>query len=87
MLTVPTTNAEIVSGDQFQQAVQTWLSPPDPWENHGIALKAHCNGTATWFIQGDTFAEWKSSGSLIWMHGKRVSRHYFWNESERLISL
>ena len=26
-----------------------------------------------WFVQGDTFTEWKSSSqnSLLWVHGKR----------------
>jgi len=37
-------------------------SPPDPWKNHNIALSSRLNGTAAWFIQGDTFSEWK----IIW---------------------
>jgi hypothetical protein len=29
--------------------------------------------TVMWFIQGDTFSEWKASGvgSVLWVHGKR----------------
>ncbi|KAF8487161.1 hypothetical protein DFH94DRAFT_641656, partial [Russula ochroleuca] len=26
--------------------------------------------TATWFFQGSIFQEWKSTGSLLWIHGK-----------------
>jgi hypothetical protein len=31
--------------------------------------------TATWFVEGSTLSEWKSSGpsSLLWVHGKRQS--------------
>src|SRR5260221_8725796 len=39
------------------------------------AIRAISEGTATWFVQGDTFSEWKSSGpsSLLWIHGKSQS--------------
>ena len=30
------------------------------------------NGTASWFIQGDTFQQWKKNGSLLWMRGNRM---------------
>ena len=53
--------------------LQQWLSPPDPSINHNIARKAHHEGTATWFFQGSIFNEWKSSPSLLWVHGKRTS--------------
>jgi hypothetical protein len=50
-----------------------WLSPPDPWKNHNIAHESRHEATAAWFIQGETFSEWKWSGSssLLWIHGKR----------------
>jgi hypothetical protein len=53
--------------------VRNWLSPPDPWKNHNVAHESRHNGTGTWWIEGDTYAEWKSSGpsSLLWIHGKR----------------
>jgi hypothetical protein len=62
-----------VTGDQLQRAVQGWLSPPDPWKNHRIAHESRHDATATWFVQGEMFTEWKSSGpsSLLWIHGKR----------------
>ena len=30
------------------------------------------DGTASWFTQGITFQEWKATGSLLWIHGKRM---------------
>ena len=63
----------ILTGDKLQQDVRNWLSPPDPWKNHNLALGSRHGGTGSWWIEGDTYAEWKSSGasSLIWIHGKR----------------
>ena len=49
-----------------------WLSPPDPSTNHNIACGTHHKKTATWFFQGNIFREWKSTGSLLWIHGKRL---------------
>ena len=62
-----------LTGDKLQQDVRKWLSPPDPWKNHNLARETQHGGTGTWWIQGDTYAEWKSSGknSLLWVHGKR----------------
>ncbi|KAH9955033.1 hypothetical protein BC827DRAFT_912226 [Russula dissimulans] len=55
--------------NQSQEKLRTWLSPPDPSINHNTAYKTQHNGTATWFIQGNTFREWKQSGSLLWIRG------------------
>ncbi|KAI0292992.1 hypothetical protein B0F90DRAFT_1822487 [Multifurca ochricompacta] len=49
---------------------RSWLSPPDPSKNHNIARKSHHDGTASWFIHGNTFPEWRATGSLLWVHGK-----------------
>jgi hypothetical protein len=47
-----------------------WLSRPDPSTNHTEALKKHHDGTGLWFIQGDTFNEWKRQPrSFLWLHG------------------
>lgn len=61
------------TGDKLQQDVRNWLSPPDPWENHNFARESRHGETGTWWIEGDTYAEWKSSGasSLLWIYGKR----------------
>ena len=55
---------------------RAWLSPPDSWKNHNLARESRHSGSGTWWIQGDTYAEWKSSGrsSLLWIHGKRKYR-------------
>jgi hypothetical protein len=69
-----------------QKAIRGWLSPPDPWENHHIAHDSRHEATAAWFIQGETFSEWKSSGqsSLLWIHGKRQSlpSHHVFAETD-----
>jgi len=62
-----------VTGDQLQKDIRRWLSPPDPWKDHHIAHESRHEESATWFVQGETFSEWKSSGpsSLLLIHGKR----------------
>ncbi|KAF8497821.1 hypothetical protein F5888DRAFT_1578470, partial [Russula emetica] len=57
---------------QLRQDLRRWLSPQDPSTNHNIACNAHHKGTATWFFEGRTYNEWKSTGSesLLWIHGK-----------------
>jgi hypothetical protein len=64
---------DCLAGNELQRDLRRWLSPPDPWKNHNIACESHHEGTAAWFVQGDTFSEWKvsNSGSLLWIHGKR----------------
>ncbi len=64
----------ILTGNQLQQDLRTWLLPPDPSTNHNIACNVHHKGTATWFFEGRTYNEWNSMGSeaLLWIHGKRV---------------
>ncbi|KAI0288609.1 hypothetical protein BC826DRAFT_1107649 [Russula brevipes] len=61
-----------VMGDKLQRDVRKWLSAPDPWMNHNTACDTQQKGSATWFIKGDVFSEWKSSGasSLLFIHGK-----------------
>jgi len=60
-----------VAGDQFQRDVRHWLTPPDPSTNHHIVWKGHHKGTGKWFFQSSILADWKSTGSLLWIHGKR----------------
>jgi len=62
----------ILTERQLREKQQDWLSPPNPSINHNIARKAHHEGTASWFFQGSIFEEWKSSPSLLWIHGKRT---------------
>ncbi|KAI0297331.1 hypothetical protein BC826DRAFT_951623 [Russula brevipes] len=55
---------------QLRRKVQTWLSPPDPSISHNIARKSQHGGTTRWFIQSNTFREWKKNASLLWIRGK-----------------
>jgi hypothetical protein len=65
-------NAESV-GNQLRERLRNWLSPPNPSINHNIACGSHHDGTAMWFINGHSHKEWKSSSSLLWVHGNRIA--------------
>ncbi|KAI0268981.1 ankyrin repeat-containing domain protein [Russula aff. rugulosa BPL654] len=54
----------------MREDLHRWLSPPDSSTNHNIACNAHHEGTATWFFKGSMFEEWRSTPSLLWIHGK-----------------
>ncbi|KAH9060256.1 hypothetical protein EDB87DRAFT_622937 [Lactarius vividus] len=56
--------------NHIKQLLRAWLSPADPSTNHNIARKAQHKGTAVWFFRGSIFIEWRSTGSLLWIHGK-----------------
>jgi hypothetical protein len=64
----------ILSGNQLRESTHNWLSPPDPSTNHNIACGTHHKKVATWFFEGGIYQDWKSTGSLLWIHGKRLSR-------------
>ena len=64
--------SDLFTGNLLRDNLLRWLSPSDPSTNHNIASKAHHDGTAQWFFQGAIFNEWKSAGSFLWVHGKRV---------------
>ncbi|KAI9438060.1 hypothetical protein H4582DRAFT_232779 [Lactarius indigo] len=63
-------NVDEIKWNQLTQLLRAWLSPADPSTNHNIARKAQHKGTAVWFFQDSIFFEWKSTGSLLWIHGK-----------------
>jgi hypothetical protein len=65
--------AQIFTGNRMRQDIKMWLSPVDPFINLNTASEAHYEGTAEWFTQGSAFKSWKESGSLLWIHGKRIS--------------
>jgi len=76
LITIPSLvgdSSVILTGTLLQQATRKWLSPPDPSVNYHTACDTHHEGTATWFIESTMFKDWKQSGSLFWIHGKRVS--------------
>ena len=64
----------IFSGTQLRESIHRWLSPPDPSTNHNIQCATHHKKNAPWFFEGSIFQEWKSTGSLLWVHGKRLPR-------------
>ena len=64
----------IILGNQLRENIHRWLSPSDPSTNHNSACSIHHKKPASWFSQGTIFQEWKSTGSLLWVHGKRLPR-------------
>jgi len=62
-----------LSGEQLREGSHKWLTPPDPSTNHNIACGTHHKKTATWFFQSKIYQKWMSTGSLLWIHGKRLS--------------
>ena len=62
-----------ISENQLRENIHKWLSPPDPSTNHNIACGTHHKKAATWFFRGTFFREWKSTGSLLWIYGKRTA--------------
>src|SRR6267154_6340974 len=71
----------IISENQLQDNIHKWLSPSDPSTNHNIACDTHHKKTATWFFEGNIYQEWKSKGSLLWVHGKRALCHNFLSDT------
>ena len=65
--------SHVLAGNQLWESLHKWLSPPDPSTNHNIACSTHQKRTASWFFKGSIFAGWKSTDSLLWIHGKRAS--------------
>ncbi|KAF8488039.1 hypothetical protein F5888DRAFT_1623654 [Russula emetica] len=56
-----------------RKSIHKWLSPPDPSTNHNIACGTHHKKAAKWFFEGNIYQDWKSKGSLLWIHGKSGS--------------
>jgi hypothetical protein len=61
----------MISGSQLRESLRKWQSPPDPSTSHNFASDRRHEGTAEWFIDDNKFEEWKVTGSLLWIHGKR----------------
>ena len=62
----------LFTGNQSRTELRRWLASPNPSINHNTAHDTQHDGTANWFIQGPTFDEWKTSGSLLWIRGNRM---------------
>ncbi|KAI9461932.1 hypothetical protein BJY52DRAFT_1116646 [Lactarius psammicola] len=61
---------ELYLRNKLRKDLRKWIAPPDPSVNYNIASSAHHKGTAAWCTEGITVADWKTSGSLLWIHGK-----------------
>ena len=61
-----------LTGNHLIQLLRSWLSPVDPSTNHNTARKAQHDGTAAWLFRGQIIIKWKSTGSLLWIYGKRA---------------
>ena len=61
-----------------KEKLRSWLSPPYHFINHNTACDTQYGGTGMWFIQGNTFQDWKRNGSLLWVRGIRTFRLFYW---------
>ena len=72
----PTTGTITVSNnhrwDEIKDAINKWLNPPDLTTSLNLVRQARHKGTAEWFLHGSQFEQWKSSGTLFWIHGMRM---------------
>jgi len=65
--------SNVLAGNESRKSLREWVTPPDPSMNHNIAWELHHGGTAQWFFKGSMVGEWKSTGSLLWIYGKRTT--------------
>jgi hypothetical protein len=72
-LSSPSGLSNLLSGDQLLGVFRQWLSPPDPAINHKTARRILHSGTTKWFTENIRYKEWKTTGSLLWVHGKCMS--------------
>jgi Cdc6-like AAA superfamily ATPase len=55
---------------QKRDQIKNWLSPPDPSTNYNKALQQRQQGTGTWLLQSEEFAQWNARpNSLLWLYG------------------
>ncbi|KAH9009288.1 hypothetical protein EDB85DRAFT_2283011, partial [Lactarius pseudohatsudake] len=59
-----------INRNELRKDLRRWVAPPDPSVNFNTASGAHHEGTAAWCTEGITLTDWKTSGSLLWIHGK-----------------
>jgi hypothetical protein len=78
VLTSASQVSNMITGRQLRESLWKWQSPPDPSINHNFACNLQHKGTAEWFCDGSTFEEWKKTGTLLWIHGKRTLLFPWW---------
>ena len=58
------------TSDRNCSTVRKWLNSPDPSLNYNKALQQRHQGTGSWFLKSDIFAQWKTRpNSFLWLHG------------------
>ena len=67
-----TTVSSNLRWDEIKDAINEWLDPPDVATRLNLVRQARHKGTAEWFLHGSEFEQWKSSGTLFWIHGMRM---------------
>ncbi len=72
LVAIPCRSSHTVIGEEVLPKLKGWLSSPDLSTNYNIGLCDLREETATWFLEGRMFQEWHSTGSLLWIHGKRT---------------
>ena len=72
LVVIPGRSSRTVTVEEVLQKLQKRLSPPNPSINYNIGLRDLHRETATWFLEGRILQEWYSTGSLLWIHGKRT---------------
>jgi hypothetical protein len=79
----------MLAGDELLKNIHEWLSPPDPWKNFNTAHELRYGETGAWFVNGNTFSEWKGSGpsSPLWINGKRqlLPTTYIFSETDAIL--
>lgn len=64
--------SDLLVGGRVRDGLRNWVTPPNPSTNHNISCSIQHRGTVLWFLQSEVFREWKSTGSLFWIYGKRT---------------
>lgn len=64
------TDTHAIRAHRHAVSIQRWLSPADPSTNVNHARKSRHTGTGSWFLDGETFAEWKLGlRKYLWLYG------------------
>jgi hypothetical protein len=63
---------------QRHQDIFKWLAAPDDESKHWNAAGEREEHTGSWFLQGESFLEWKTRPkSFLWLHGKGMFLYLF----------
>jgi hypothetical protein len=81
----------MLAGDKSLKNIHEWLSPPNPWENFKVAHESRHPETGAWFVNSNTFSDWKHLGpsSLLWINGncQLSTGTYIFSETDAILQL